>query len=299
MPQHRFDSLHFTEIAVNGVRLHVAKAGPPDGPLVLLLHGFPECWSGWKAQIPALAEAGFRVWVPDQRGYNLSEKPRSVGDYRLDRLAADVAGLIEAAGVEQAYLAGHDWGGAVAWQTAAAYPHHVRRLVVLNCPHPDVMRRHLFSNPRQLLRSWYIVCFQLPWLPERIAGLGNWRMLVRGLKRSSRPGTFDETDFEQYRRAWSQPGAMRSMIHWYRAMMRSPMPASNASRIRTPTLLIWGAKDRFLGKEMVEPSLDLCDDGRLVLIDEATHWVQHEESRRVNELLLGFFSEDGQFDRIS
>ncbi len=292
MSQNLLESLHFADIATNGVRLHVAQAGPTDGPLVLLLHGFPECWYGWKAQIPALAGAGFRVWVPDQRGYNLSEKPRSVQNYRLEKLTADVAGLIEAAGVERAFLVGHDWGGAVAWQSAAAYPDRVQRLVVLNCPHPEVMRRHLFRSPRQLLRSWYILCFQLPCLPERMARLGNWRMLVRGLERSSRPGTFHEADFEVYRRAWSQPGAMRSMINWYRALMRYPLRGSSETRIRSPMLFIWGAKDRFLGTEMAQPSLDLCDAGRLVLIDEATHWVQHEESRRVNDLLLGFLSED-------
>jgi pimeloyl-ACP methyl ester carboxylesterase len=287
------DFLHFAEIATNGIHLHVAQAGPADGPLVLLLHGFPEYWYGWRSQIPALAQAGLRVWAPDQRGYNLSDKPRQVRDYRLDTLAADVAGLIEAAGVEQADVVGHDWGGAVAWQVAMDFPERVNRLAVLNCPHPWVMRRHLLRSPRQMLRSSYILGFQIPWLPEKIAQMGNWRLMVRALTRSSRPGTFSEADFDEYRRAWSQPGAFRSMLNWYRALVRHPPRDSSEKHIHVPALLIWGERDKFLGKEMAQPSIDLCDDGRLVVFDEATHWVQHEESLRVNDLLINFLCEDG------
>ena len=291
MPVGFSDSLQFADVPTNGVRLHVAQAGPGDGPLVILLHGFPEFWYGWRAQIPALVEAGFWVWIPDQRGYNLSEKPRRVREYRLELLAADVTGLIDAAGVERAAIVGHDWGGAVAWQTAAAFPDRISRLAVLNCPHPQVLRRHLVRSPRQLLRSSYILGFQLPWLPERLARLANWRFLVRAMQRSSRPGTFHEQDFEEYRRAWSQPGAIRSMIHWYRALVRYPPGDSAKSRIPVPTLLIWGARDRFLGTELARPSIDLCDEGRLVILDQATHWVQHAEQAQVNELLLGFLSD--------
>ncbi len=291
MPNSYSDSLQFADISTNGVQLHVAQAGPADGPLVLLLHGFPEFWYSWRSQIPALAQAGFRVWVPDQRGYNLSDKPRRVRDYGLETLAADIAGLIEAAGVERADVVGHDWGGAVAWQAAMSFPERVQRLAVLNCPHPQVMRRHLLRSPRQMLRSLYILGFQFPWLPERIARMGNWRRLVRVMQRSSRSGTFSDEDFEQYRRAWSKPGAMRSMLNWYRALVRYLPRQSDKGRIQVPTLLIWGARDEFLGSEMAQPSIDLCDDGRLVVLKEATHWVQHEQSLRVDDLLVRFFSQ--------
>ena len=185
---------------------------------------------------------------------------------------------------------GHDWGGAVAWQTAMTFPHRVRQLVILNCAHPQIMRRHLLHNPRQWMRSWYILGFQVPWLPERFARIGNWHLMVRAMQKSSLPGTFDTSDFEEYREAWSKPGAMRSMLNWYRALMRYPPMTSGDGRVSVPTLLIWGAKDKFLGREMAQPSIDLCDEGRLIVFDEATHWVQHEANLLVNDLLIRFFS---------
>jgi epoxide hydrolase 4 len=237
MPQFVSDSVQFVEIRTNGVRLHVVQAGRADGPLVILLHGFPEFWYGWRAQIEALTKADFRVWAPDQRGYNLSEKPRPVRAYRLETLAADIAGLMDAAGVERAALVGHDWGGAVAWQVATTFSERVARLAVLNCPHPQVMRHHLLHSPRQLLRSWYILGFQIPWFPEKAARVANWRPLVRAMQRTSRPGTFRGADFEEYRRAWSQPEALRSMLNWYRALVRHPPHRSATNRIQVPTLL--------------------------------------------------------------
>jgi pimeloyl-ACP methyl ester carboxylesterase len=206
-----------------------------------------------------------------------------VADYRLEEIGADALGLIEAAGAERAHVVGHDWGGAVAWWLAAHEPERVDRLVVLNCPHPAVMRRAVTRNPRQMLRSWYIGFFQLPWLPEWVAGLGGHRLLVNGLHDSSRPGTFDEETMSAYREEWARPGALRAMIHWYRAMHRPPVfPAGD---IRPPTLLIWGCRDRALGRELAAPSIACCADGRLVEIEAATHWVQHEEAPRVVALI--------------
>ena len=142
---------HF--IQTNGITLHTVMAGPVDGPVVILLHGFPEFWFGWRRQIPALAGAGFRVWVPDQRGYNLSDKPKGVVAYRLEALGADILGLINATGQERVYLAGHDWGAMVAWWVALNAPERLRRLAILNVPHPYVMRKHLLADPRQRARS--------------------------------------------------------------------------------------------------------------------------------------------------
>lgn len=156
------------KIVTNGVRLHVVQTGPQDAPLVILLHGFPEFWYGWRQQIPALAAAGLQVWAPDQRGYNESDKPVGVGAYRIDELVADVVGLIDASGLRRASLVGHDWGAAVAWWVALTAPERLERLVILNGPHPSVMRRHLTRSVRQLLRSWYIFGFQVPWVPERL-----------------------------------------------------------------------------------------------------------------------------------
>ncbi|RMG93022.1 MAG: alpha/beta hydrolase [Chloroflexi bacterium] len=278
-------------VRTNGVTLHVVEAGPENGRLVILLHGFPEFWYCWKHQIPALAQAGYRVIVPDQRGYNLSEKPKGIAAYNLDNLADDVLGLAEAYGQHRFLLAGHDWGAAVAWWLANRNPERLEKLTILNVPHHAVMRRHVQSNFRQTLRSWYIFFFQLPFLPEALNSVGNYRGMTQALVGSSRPGTFTEDDLAQYRAAWSQPGAMTGMINWYRAIMRKPPQKLSSPRIAVPTLVIWGAKDRFLGRELAEPSVALCDNGRLVFIEEATHWVQHEEPARVNDLLLGFLGE--------
>ena len=270
----------------NPVTLHVVQAGPEDGPLIILLHGFPEFWYGWKHQIQPLADAGFRVWVPDQRGYNLSDKPTGIDAYRLDTLVADVIGLIDAAGQQKAVIVGHDWGAAVAWWTAVSHPERVERLVVMNVPHPVAMKKFARRDLGQMRRSWYIGFFQLPWLPETLSRLGNWSALVRTLLSSSRPGTFRRADLEHYKTAWSQPGALTSMINWYRAALQKPPARQPSIRVIVPTLLIWGTQDKFLKREMAQPSIDLCDNGRVVFLENATHWVQHEEPERVNELII-------------
>lgn len=270
----------------NGLTFHVAEAGPEAGPLVILLHGFPEFWYGWVKQIPALVAAGYRVWAPDQRGYNLSDKPAGVGAYAVDQLSRDVVGLISAAGREKAVVIGHDWGAMVAWRVAQRYPASVTKLVAMNVPHPDVMAANLRHNLRQALRSWYVLVFQIPWLPERLLRLGNWQVAANALRRSSKPNTFSDRDLDRYRQAWSQPGAMTAMINWYRAGTRDPAPAND--RIRVPTLLLWGAEDRFLGSEMAQPSIDRCDVGNLILYPEATHWLHHEMPAQINHAIVSF-----------
>ena len=284
------DNLTHRRVATNGVTLHLVEAGPADGPLVILLHGFPEFWYGWRRQIPFLAGQGYRVWAPDQRGYNESDKPKGIAAYRLDELAADVLGLIDASGRERAILVGHDWGAAVAWWTAIKAPERLDKLVILNVPHPTVFLRTVRRSPRQLLKSWYIFAFQLPWLPERLARRNNWRSITRTMQSSSRPGTFTDEDMEQYRQAWSRPGAYTAMINWYRAALRQPAKPPANSRITTPTLMIWGAQDKFLSRQMGQPSIDLCDHGRLEFFEDATHWVQHEEADQVNALLAEFLA---------
>jgi epoxide hydrolase 4 len=178
--------MHFERIATNGITLNVACAGPADGPLVILLHGFPEFWRPWRAQIEPLAAAGFRVMAPDLRGYNLSDKPPGISAYCADVIAGDVAGLIDAAGRRQARIVGHDWGGAIAWATAMYHPSRVERLVVLNCGHPVAMKRRLRHDLRQFARSWYIIALQVPWLPEYFARRRRFRLLVATMRGSSR-----------------------------------------------------------------------------------------------------------------
>jgi pimeloyl-ACP methyl ester carboxylesterase len=280
---------HHRTIATNGIHLHVVEAGAEGGPLVILLHGFPEFWYGWQRQIAPLAAAGFNVLVPDQRGYNLSDKPREISAYNLDTLAADIVGLIDEAGAAKAYIVGHDWGGAVAWWLGIKHPERIEKLVLLNIPHPAVMRRAVFKDPAQRKKSSYIFFFQLPWLPERAFRKNDFARGVASLQGSSRPGTFSDADLDLYREAWSQPGAVRGMLSYYRASLRAQPEPPASPRVRVPTLLLWGKQDRFLGSEMAAPSIDLCDDGRLVFVDEASHWIQHEEPERVTREILGFF----------
>ncbi|MGH7492363.1 MAG: alpha/beta fold hydrolase [bacterium] len=278
-------------VETNGVRLHAVAAGPVSGPPAILLHGFPEFWFAWRWQIAALAEAGYYVLAPDQRGYNLSDKPSGIGAYNLDVLADDVIGLIENTGHSKAYLIGHDWGGSVAWWTANKYPERIEKLAVLNVPHHTVMKREVARNLAQFRRSWYIYFFQAPFLPEFCARAFNWRLLVLALLQTSRPDTFSPEDLNAYRQAWSQPLAISCMINWYRALLRRPPRRLHSRRITVPTLLIWGARDRFLDRKMAALSIGFCDHGRLALIETATHWVQHEEPDRVNRLLLDFLKE--------
>ncbi len=284
-------SVKETFIQTNGVRLHGIQAGPNDGPLVIFLHGYPEFWYSWRHQIRYFAERGFHVLAPDQRGYHLSDKPRGLSAYRLDVLAADVIGLMDHFGREKAFVVGHDWGGVVAWWLGIQHPERLHKLAILNVPHPTVMRRHLRSNPRQRRRSRYVLFFQLPWLPEWSMRKNNWEMARKALLKTSLPGTFTEEDIQQYVQAWSQPGAATAMINWYRAALRrKPRPRRDSIRVPVPTLLIWGTQDRFLGQEMVQPSIELCDDGQVELIEEATHWVQQDVPEKVNQRLEAFFA---------
>lgn len=280
-----FDLDHH-DVATNGVRLHTVQAGPADGRPLVLLHGFPELWRGWREHIEPLARAGHRVVVPDQRGYNTSDKPRGLDAYDIDVLVRDVLDILDAQGWRSACVAGHDWGAVVAWWLAIHYPERLERLVIVNVPHPAVFRRHLLNNPRQRRRSWYIGFFQLPWLPElTIRFLG-----ARALKRTSRPGTFSAAELAEYRRAWRQPGALRAMIDWYRAAYRAAPDRLGSGRVTVPTLIIWGVRDAALVPEMARESLELCEAGRLERFEDATHWVQHEEPAAVNALIREFLS---------
>ncbi len=277
-------------VQTNGVTLHVVQAGPKDGALVILLHGFPEFWYGWRKQIDALAKQGFRVWAPDQRGYNLSEKPNGIASYALDVLARDIVGLIDASGHDKAYVAGHDWGAMVAWGLALAHGDRLHKVAILNVPHPLVFSETVRSDPAQMLKSWYVGYFQIPVLPELGMRLGGSMMAARALLSTSRPGTFTDADIAQYVKAWSHPGAWTGMINWYRAIVQTPPAPAGDMRVHVPTLVIWGAKDAFLTVSMAQKSVERCDDGRLVLFDQATHWVQHEEAYQVSALLGEWFA---------
>ena len=282
---------HLT-IPTNGVHLHVVAAGPQDGPVVILLHGFPEFWCGWRYQIPALAAAGFRVLVPDQRGTNTSDKPAGLDAYRLDTLADDVGGLIDWTGRDRVFLIGHDWGAAVAWWVALRCPERLHSLIILNVPHPVIMLGMLKANPRQMLKSWYIGFFQIPALPEVMLGLGGGYGMANALLAASGEGSLNDTDIAQYLNAWAQPGALTGMLNWYRAIARrSPaMPAD--PRIRVPTRILWGDRDIALVPELADASAALCDDVSVTHFPAASHFVQHDDPEAVNAAILEYLNEE-------
>jgi pimeloyl-ACP methyl ester carboxylesterase len=258
----------------------------------VLLHGFPEFWFSWRFQIPALAAAGFRVVAPDMRGYNLSSRPADVAAYEIGRLAGDVRDLIRWCGADSAFVAGHDWGAAVAWATAINHPEVVERLAILNVPHPRRMLAGL-RTAQQLRKSWYMFFFQLPWLPERLVRARDWSALRRGFERDARPGAFTPADIDRYIEAWSRPGAAQGMINYYRAAFRRPPhPADRRFRkVTAPTRVIWGERDRHLGAELAEPDrADVPHLESVVRLPRASHWVHQDEPERVTELLVEFFA---------
>ena len=232
-----------------------------------------------------LAGAGLRVVVPDQRGYNTSDKPEGIANYRTSRLAGDVVALADALGIGRFGLVGHDWGGVVAWTAAALHPERVARLAVLNAPHPDTLAAYALGHPTQILRSSYVGAFQLPRLPEMLLAAADHRALRRALVGSSRPGTFSAGDLARYAQAWRQPGALTAMLGWYRALRLGGRPV--LPRIAPDTLVVWGVQDRFLERGLAEAAAARCRSAR-VDRHQAAHWVQAEEAEAVNAALIAF-----------
>ena len=283
-------------VSVNGLKLHTVVMGPDDGPLAVLLHGFPECWYSWLHQIATLADAGYRVVVPDQRGYNLSQKPVGVESYGVDHLVADVRGLIRAFGREKAVVAGHDWGGVVAWRLAMDHPEIVQKLIVMNAPHPAAFARELKASWSQRFKSWYALFFQIPWLPETLLTLSPMATARLFFRRTAvRANVFSDRDLEVMAAAMAQPGAMRAMINWYRAPVRYPS-ARRAQVIEVLTLLIWAEDDVALGKPLTCGLEEWVPNMSVHYISHCGHWVQNEAPDEVNEQVLAFVlpSTDGR-----
>jgi pimeloyl-ACP methyl ester carboxylesterase len=288
----RADGFFHRKLDVGAVHLHVAEARPgsddaTDGvPLVVFLHGFPEHWWSWRHQLRAFADAGFWAVAPDMRGYNESDKPLGTASYGVELLADDVAGLIRALGRETAIVIGHDWGGLVAWMFAQRHAAMVSRLGILNIPHPSVMIRG-FMRLEQLKKSWYVFFFQLPGgIPERAIAQNDWARLRATFAGDGMP----EDEIETHIQAMRTPGAVTAGMSYYRSALRrlftgrTPKP----QRIDCPVLVIWGDRDRVLGKEMAEPPARFVPNARVEHIPEASHWVQSAAPERVNELLLAF-----------
>jgi len=267
---------------INGVQLHVVTAGDSDAPLVVLLHGHPDFWYGWRDQIRPLVEAGFRVVVPDQRGCNLSDAPDEVDAYRQSKLVADVRELIHSEGRDSAHVVGHDFGGFVAWNVALRHPSVVDHLSILNVPHPTVYRETLRSSLEQIVRSWYVWFYQVPKLPEWMLRRNDMANMVDSLEITSNEGTFDEETINRYKAAWQHSG-IEPRINWYRGFRRSER--SSRDTVTQPMLICWGEDDIALRPSMAEKSLDYCEDGQLEMFPDASHWVHHEREEVTDALV--------------
>ena len=275
-------------IAANGLTFHALAQGPTDGPPLLLLHGFPECAEGWRRAMGPLAAEGYRVVVPDQRGYGATDKPTGAAAYRIDLLTRDVVAIADALGYQRFELVGHDWGGIVAWRVASDFADRVERLVIVNAPNLDIAAGHALRHPMQMLRSSYVAMFQLPWLPEVALSSMNYALLAAALQRSSLPGTFSDDAIGVYRIAWSRPGALTAMLAWYRALPLAPR--RSPVRITVPVRILWGDRDTALDPSLAEASLALCDVGSVRHFPGATHWLHHERPAELHDDIVRFLA---------
>lgn len=276
--------------------MHYAQAG--QGPeLIVMLHGFPECWWSWRHQLalfrdtPALAER-YTVIAPDLRGYNETDRP-SWG-YELDVLVQDVVELIRALGHARAIVAGHDWGGNIAWALAIARPELVSKLIALNIPHPALFAQAIGHNWRQMLRSWYIAFFQLPWLPEAAIRANGYAFIEQVLRGTAvDPSRFSDEDIRIFISSIAAPGAATAAVNYYRALMQTGargMFRGSGMRVRAPVLMVWGEQDTALGKELTYGTDRFAPDLRIHYLPNCSHWVQQDCPDQVNAAILEFLS---------
>jgi pimeloyl-ACP methyl ester carboxylesterase len=284
------------EISANGIRLHVAEAG--SGPLVLLLHGFPEFWWSWRNQLPALAAAGQRAVAMDLRGYGGSDKPPR--GYDLWTLSGDVAGLIRALGERHADLVGHDWGGILAWCTAALHPRLVRSVTALSAPHPLAMRQALWHDPAQRSASRYLADFQIPWLPERSLTREGAALIEQIMRSGAGQQWCASNDFtmaaQRYREAMLIPGTAHCALEYYRWVGRSQFrfdgrrlarAVNRAARI--PVLQVHGADGPYVRESTARRSVQWAGHSyRYEVLPGVGHFVQQEAPVHTTTLITGF-----------
>ena len=275
-------------VQANGLALHIAEAGPAEVPLLILLHGFPEFWFGWRDYMGPLAAAGFHVVAPDQRGYDLSAKPKGVDAYRLDCLAEDIFALADALGHERFQLVGHDWGASVAWFMAERRPGRIERMAVLCAPHPAVWKRAMTEDPAQRAKSRYVQMLRIPILPEVMVRAGAYAGLAKAFETAKRPDAFMPHVLARYHAAWRQPGALTATLNWYRALFRQDLPVPSAAGIEVPTLILWGDQDPYAEPDLAEQCAGLCAEARVVHFPDAGHWLAHDEPDAVRAQLMGF-----------
>ncbi len=284
-----------------GVTLNVASAGPEEGEPIVFLHGFPESHRTWRHQMDGLSDL-YRVYAPDQRGFGASDKPHAVENYETDRIIADVMALADALGLDHFTLAGHDWGGAVAWGAALTHPFRVKRLIIVNAPHPLVFQKSLIEDEAQREASQYISFFRSPAAEAAITGMGLETFLDKVMLSHADGTKLTAEERQHYLDDWSQPGALTTMLNWYRAStIEVPAPGEEARaplwthapfpKLRMPTLVVWGLKDSALLPVQIEGLPDLVDDLRLVTSPSAGHFITWEEPGTVTGAIREFMAE--------
>ena len=291
-PKHDF-------IDTNGIRLHYVSKG--EGKLMLMLHGFPEFWYSWRHQISEFSR-DYRTVAIDLRGYNESDKPQGLDAYQMSELVEDVKGVIQGLGYEDCILVAHDWGGAIAWNLAYAYPDLVEKLIVMNIPHPAKFAEGL-KTPQQLAKSWYIFAFQIPWLPKFLFQLNNYQAIENVFLGMAVDKTaFSQEDINAYKDA-AKRGALTAMINYYRAIFQSLFAGDcEASRrhrqewrtLDIPTLTIWGENDTAFGKELTYGTGSYVRNWQAKYIPNCSHWVQQEQPALVNTYMREFLTESSE-----
>lgn len=272
---------------VNGIKMHYVTEG--EGPLVLLLHGFPQFWYAWRKIIPQLSQK-FKVVAPDLRGYGETDKPQNISDYKLNNLSKDIVGLIKHLGYSKAFIVGHDWGGAIGWELALTHPEVVDKLVTINAPHPAKFAKAIRSNYKQMGRSWYMFFAQIPKLPEYLIGLNTGKFL-KGIFRGQAVNkeAFPKEELQRYIDEYNKPGVIPASMHYYRAAFRNRNNTPPRVQITTPTLVIWGEKDKALGKELTY-DMDKLFSGpfKIEYLPDSSHWVLDDQPDKVVNLVKTF-----------
>ncbi|HEX4179569.1 MAG TPA: alpha/beta hydrolase [Caulobacteraceae bacterium] len=291
--------IHTRQIDANGLSFTIDEAGHGDA-VALCLHGFPESRRSWREQLPALAALGWRAVAPDLRGYGGSSRPAERAAYALDHLTADVSALFDALGARRRLLIAHDWGAIVAWVFAIERGRPLDGLVIMNAPHPAVYLDHVRRSPSQWLKSWYVLFFQLPWLPETLLSADRARIVGRSFSQTAADAaSFPEEIIDHYRDNAAAPGAMTAMINYYRANATGlgRWGPGRVPRIETPTLMVWGERDPFLGVALTQGYRPYVADMTLVRLAGVSHWVQQEAADRVNAILRAWLGERGLLGR--
>jgi pimeloyl-ACP methyl ester carboxylesterase len=285
------ESWQHRNVITNNIRLHYVIQG--TGPLVVLLHGFPEFWYSWRNQIPFLASLGYTVVAPDLRGYNDSDKPKT--GYNVSTLLRDIVDLIKGLEYEKAIIVGHDWGGVLAWAFAMRYPQMTEKLIGLNAPPPWTYAREM-RTWKQMRKSWYVFVFQLPWLPEYLLGRNHAEMIARMLRGSAvQKSAFPPDVLQYYREAMSKPGALTASLNYYRALFRHPRRSVSelfSATVSAPTLLVWGVQDIAMDVAMTYGLERWVPDIQVKRIPDSGHWVQQEKPDLVNQYMQEFLSDN-------